>query len=326
MQQFRIGRLNGRYTVVWNLLDGRRRRFRPEAPSRKEAEAEALDLIRKEAMEKSEGTTADLWPMYLAEREGRQAHATMTSTAKAILPAFGHLRPDQITVQDCRSYATRAMAAGKPPGTAWTELGHLRIVLNWAERKGLIEKAPLIELPKKPAPKDRYLTRDEIKRLLGAEAAPHIALAIRLMLGTAGRQGAILELTWDRVDFRRRQIDLRVDGASPRKGRAIVPMNNMLFDALTEAKSAALSDHVIEWSGKSVESIRRGFSRAVADAKLRDASMHTLQHTSAVHMVGRREHRGNRAVSRAFQSVDHLQGLRTLQPDTSQKGRDDSRF
>ncbi len=33
--------------------------------------------------------------------------------------------------------------------------------------------------------------------------------AILLMLTTAGRVGAILDLTWDRVDFDRAQIDLR---------------------------------------------------------------------------------------------------------------------
>lgn len=240
MQQYRIGRLNGRYTVAWNLADGRRRRFRLEARTRKEAEAEALDVIRKETMSTSGGTIADLWPLYLAEREGRRAHATMTSTGKVLLAAFGHLRPEQVTVQDCREYARARMDAGRSQGTAWTELGHLRIVLNWAAKKGLIEKAPMIELPQKPAPKDRYLTRAEAIRLIGAEAEPHILLAIKLMLGTAGRKGAILELTWDRVDFRRHTIDLRAQGSGPRKGRALVPMNPMLLDALTEAKDTAL--------------------------------------------------------------------------------------
>nr|WP_145398592.1 site-specific integrase [Paracoccus sulfuroxidans] len=285
MQQFRIGRLNGRYTVAWNLADGRRRRFRLEARTRKEAEAEALDVIRKETMTASEGTVADMWPLYLAEREGRSASSTMRSTGKTLLPAFGHLRPDQITVQDCRDYGQQRMDAGKSQGTVWTELGHLRIVLNWAAKKGLIEKAPLIELPPKPAPKDRYLTRAEAIRLVNAEAEPHVQLAIKLMLGTAGRQGAILDLTWDRVDFRRHTIDLRVEGGGPRKGRALVPMNPMLHEALTEAKAAALSDYVIEWHGKKVQSIRKGFSRAVANAGLKDVGMHTLRHTAAVHMV-----------------------------------------
>ena len=44
------------------------------------------------------------------------------------------------------------------------------------------------------------------------------ALEIILMLSTAGRLGAILDLTWDRVDFTRDQIRLRRDDNVTRKG------------------------------------------------------------------------------------------------------------
>jgi integrase len=77
-------------------------------------------------------------------------------------------------------------------------------VLNWAAKKGLIERAPFIELPPKPAPRERHLTRAEATALL-AEAQPHILLAIRVMLSTAARVGAVLDLTWDRVDLDRRR-------------------------------------------------------------------------------------------------------------------------
>lgn len=42
---------------------------------------------------------------------------------------------------------------------------------------------------------------------------------------------------------------------------------------------------MIEWNGKPVQSIRKVFARAVANAGLRDVGMHTLRHTAAVHMV-----------------------------------------
>ncbi|MBJ6372115.1 hypothetical protein [Sedimentitalea arenosa] len=75
------------------------------------------------------------------------------------------------------------------------------------------------------------------------------------MLTTAGRVPAILELTWGRVDFTPRQINLRT-GDGLRKGRAIVPMNETIHAALLEARRAALSDHVIEWAAKPVKSIK----------------------------------------------------------------------
>src|SRR5690606_28977802 len=101
-------------------------------------------------------------------------------------------------------------------------LGHLRTVFVWAHQRRLIDHAPAVERPPKPAPKDRWLTDAEIRKLLDAPMAHHIRLAILLMLSTAARVGAVLELRWDRVDFERGQIDLRASDIGPRKGRAVV--------------------------------------------------------------------------------------------------------
>lgn len=284
MREYRIGRLKGKFVVSW-WVDGKRRRYRIDADTLRDAEREARDIILRETAPAGGATVADLWPAYLADRAGRRAERNMRSTGNVILPHFGALRPDQITTADCRGYAARRRGAGKSVGTVWTELGHLRIVLNWAAKQGLIDRAPAIDMPPKPAPKDRYLTRAEIDRLLAADAEPHIALAIRLMLMTGGRVGAILELTWDRVDLDRGQINLRLDDGGPRKGRAVVPVNPALRAALIEARKSALSDHVIEWAGGPVKSIRRGFARAVVNAGLKDVTPHTLRHTAAVHMA-----------------------------------------
>ena len=285
MRQINIGRLKGRYVVSWKGDDGRRRRFRLEALSRKEAEAEAIDVFRRETVTASGQTVEALWKLYLNERQGRPIVKSMSSTVKAMSRPFGALRPDQITVEHCREYDISRRSAGIRQGTVWTELGHLRIVLNWAEKKGLIDRAPHIELPQKPAPRERHLTRAEALSLLNAEAQPHILLAIRLMLSTAGRVGAILDLTWDRVDMERRRINLRSEGTGPRKGRAVVPINDTLYEKLAEARLAAQTEFVIEWNGKPVRSIRKGFGVAVRSAGLKDVTIHTLRHSAAVMMV-----------------------------------------
>jgi integrase len=168
----------------------------------------------------------------------------------AVLPHFGALRPDQITTQDCRNYTAMRRKTGIMDGSIWTELGHLRAVMNWSARGSMIDRPPVIECPSKPAPKERYLTRPEIDRLLAVRCEPHIKLAILLMLSTAGRVSAILELTWDRVDMDRNQINLRTGDTETRKGRAVMPINAGLRAALQEAREAALSDHVIEWAAR----------------------------------------------------------------------------
>lgn len=209
----------------------------------------------------------------------------MIDTGKTILPVFGALEPHQITTQDCRDYVEKRRAIGRKDGTIRTELGHLRTSLSWAEKHRMIEHAPHIERPAMPTPKERYLSRAEIDRLLSMDGDPHIRLAILLMLTTAGRVGAILELTWDRVDMIRGQINLRLEGDGPRKGRAVVPINNTLRAALVAAKAHAMSEFVVEYAGGQIGSIKTGFRNACAKAGLKGVTPHVLRHTAAVHMV-----------------------------------------
>lgn len=228
---------------------------------------------------------SDLWSAYRDHLGERPSAKTLGYTGKAVLAHFGALRPDQISVQDCRAYITLRTKQGRKRGAIWTELGHLRSCFTWSEKVGLIERAPYIERPQKPAPKDRFLTHAEIDRLLSANCEAHIRLAILLMLATAGRVSAILDLTWDRVDLDNGRIDLRIDSDGPRKGRAVVPINASLRAALVTAAEAAMSDFVVEWNGAQVRSIRKGFTSAARNAGLRGVSPHVLRHTAGVHMA-----------------------------------------
>ncbi len=79
----------------------------------------------------------------------------------------------------------------------------------------------------------------------------------------SARLSAILQLTWDHVDFNKRTIDFRINrdqddilDTSGQKGRAKVDMNKTLFDALDFAKRYRRCDHVIEWNGKPVKSVK----------------------------------------------------------------------
>jgi integrase len=284
--QYRLGRLNGRFVVSWYGTDGKRRRHRLAGATREEAASEAIDLIRRETAGPGERlTVASLWAKYRAEKDGRRVAVAMFHEWKAMGPHFGHLRPDQVSTDECRAYIERRRGQGKHDGTIWTELGHLRSVFNWAAKHSLIARSVPVERPPKPAPKDRYLTLPEIDRLLAADGAHHIKLAIHLMLSTAARVTAVLELTWDRVDFDGGKINLRTDALGPRKGRAVVPMNAGLRAALSHARQLALTDYVVEWNGEPVRSIKTGFNAVVKAAGLVGVTPHVLRHSAAVHMV-----------------------------------------
>ncbi|MEM0922801.1 MAG: site-specific integrase, partial [Pseudomonadota bacterium] len=186
-------------------------------------------------------------------------------------------------------------------------------------KRGLIEKAPHILRPPKPPPRDRWMTREEARAMIDAAAWPHARLAMILLLSTAARVSAILELTWDRVDFEAGTIQLSDDlNSSRKKSRATVPMNAMARAALTEAKTGAVSDHVIEYGGKPIKSLKKAIAGAAKRAKLEGISAHVFRHTAAVWMAEGRVpmeriaqflgHRDSKVTERIYArfSPDHL--------------------
>lgn len=97
----------------------------------------------------------------------------------------------------------------------------------------------------------------------------------------------MLELTWGQVSFDAGTIDLRSrDVVNPltkrvRKGRSIVPMTDEARFELVRAREGALTDHVIEYGGEPIQSIRTGFNAAAKRSGVDDVTPHTLRHTVA---------------------------------------------
>lgn len=281
MSDWRLTRLRGEYCLTWYEGDIRRR-YRLGTSDAKEAARRAP--ARYAELTRPRGSTvSDLWEGYVLDMEGRAVVGTMKHTWKALRDRFGPTEAEAVSIADCRAHTDARRKAGIKDGTIHTELGHLRMVLLWAKRNKLINSVPDIERPSKPEPKDAYLTRGEVSGMLAASISPHIVLAILLLIGTGARIAAALQLTWDRVDFERRMIQLRnpFDKAK-RKGRATVPMNDTLFKALQTSHKVALSPFVIEWGGMPVKSIKRGLKAAGTAIGRPDVSPHMLRHSAAV--------------------------------------------
>lgn len=295
---YRLGQLHGEAVVVWRDEAGRHRvrlGVRSELEGRSALDAWARKRSLLVAAQRGP-TVRELFEAYRTDRgkDGKLV-ANFGWDWKALAPRFGKLRASDITADLCRQYAQERLDDGRKPGTIWTELTRLRSCLNWAAKRGLVDRAPYVWVPTKPAPRDRVLTREEVARLLASCIEPHVRLFTVLALTTGGRSGALLALTWDRVDFEAGTINLwsrpEVNPLTKatRKSRAIVPMNALSRTALAAAAEIALSDHVIEYMGEPIKSIRRGFSEAVKRAKLGpDVTPHILRHTTASWMLNAR--------------------------------------
>jgi len=268
----RLKLYRGKWSVVWHDGRGTRRRSLG-TPDRATAERRFKDV----KIEAPDDTVEDAVTLYLAERQDQaRSYESMLASWKATKPMFGHLRPDQIDAKLGRQFAAKRRATGRKNGTVIRDLSFLRTALKWAKRPGAT-----FELPSAPPPKDRHLTRAEYDRLLAACISPHIKLFVTLALATGARASALLELTWDRVDFEKGRIALS-KGEERRKGRATVRMSQRARVALQEAYEARSIEHVIEYGGMPVASVKRAFREACARAKLKGVTPHVLRHTAAV--------------------------------------------
>jgi integrase len=187
-------------------------------------------------------TVEYVWNGYMEALGRKPAGITMGFETRPVISFFRAFPAGAVSENDCRNYCVCRKEIGRKDGTIRTELGRLRSALKWAEKKGLITKAPAIWRPPMPAPRDLRITQSQAIRILSACQTPHVRLFVILALTTGARTAAILGLTWHRVDFDGRLIDL-ADPARPRpkKGRAIVPINRTAIAALTEARGGALT-------------------------------------------------------------------------------------
>lgn len=280
MPTYRAKLYRGKFYAVWTAGDGSTKRQALRTTDREEAERRLIDFRRDMAAPVG-STVGDYVQAYLDYKEGRiRDHVRLAGAWKMAQETFGHLRPDQITPELCTEYTEARRAMGRSDGTVLKEINTIRQALNWSK-----VTTARFEAPAAPPPRDRYLTKEDARKLLDGCSQPHVRLFVMLALHTAGRRGAVLGLTWDRVDMDRGRINLAVVGETNRKRRATVPITDQLRPELVAAKEAAQTPYVIEYAGDRVLNIKKGFAAAVRRAGLDDVTPHDLRHTAAVWMA-----------------------------------------
>lgn len=286
----------GQLAIVW--WDGGQRRRLATGTADATRARQALEDFRTQLDARPlKLSVAEALDRYVAEREGKiTALSRLKEAAKPLKAALGQLRVDQVHQTQWDSYARsrvtqpprRARPDFKPrpvsSGTLRREFNVLRATLRRAWKAGHLARPPALEPPADSAPRDRYLTKDEARRLLEACVAPHVKVFVALAIFTGARRASILALTWDRVDFRHGRVDFQEPGRRlTAKRRGIAPMNASLRTILEEAHQIRESDYVVEYAGGPVpHGLRWSFARLCTRAKLTwRPTPHHLKHSVA---------------------------------------------
>lgn len=227
-------------------------------------------------------------------------YGTLVLALTHIRPFFQHLRISQLSRQLGRDYVDyrrkRGVVSVDKDGkenrrdisnaTIAKELSILNAALNHVKREGWIGQVPVMQLPPSPPPKDKWMNTEQVRVFVNSLKTPHIKLFALLALHTLSRKTAVLQLQWSQVDMENRLIDFNTPGrVRTNKRRVPVPINNILFATLQDAQELGQSDNVIEFHGKQVLDIKKGFTAAAAVAGMPWVTPHILRHTGATLMA-----------------------------------------
>lgn len=274
------------YRGKWCVYTGRGRRISLHTTDRALAEQRFADLKAQAARKII--TVGEIVDAYIEDRKAIPSHPIMKFQWKNAKKHFENLLPEHITRDVCRAYIDQRKGPVKDDGaednapaneTIRKEIGIVRAAVRWK----FPNSSAVFELPPTSPPRENYLSREQYKTLLASCKLHHLKLFVMLAIATAGRKTAILELTWDRVDFERGLISLG-KGEKTAKGRATVPMTENLRLALKDAEKVAMSSYVVEYAGAAVGKIDKGFREAAKRAKV-DVTPHDLRRSAAIWMA-----------------------------------------
>ena len=233
-------------------------------------------------------TVADALDIYIDERAPQVADPDrIADCIAALVPILGPLTLDKITGEACRRYGK---ARDRAPGTIRKELGTLRAAIRHCYHEGYITSAPAVKLPPKPAPRDRWLTRDEAARLIRAAyrnpKAKHLARFILIALYTGTRSEAILSMgympstTGGHVDTEKGVMYRRGTGKVETKKRTpTVPVPPRLLAHLRRWERMG-ARWVVEIDGQRVGSLKTAWRTALREAGIEHCTKHDLRHTA----------------------------------------------
>ena len=128
-----------------------------------------------------------------------------------LIPALGRVPLSKLQPADVQAYVNELAKRGLSPYTVRNHRAVLRRALSDALKLGLVVRnvAQLVTLPRLPTEEVEPLSTDEARRFLDTVRGSRDEMLYRVALGLGMRQGELLGLSWNAVDFEAQTITVR---------------------------------------------------------------------------------------------------------------------
>ena len=247
---------------------------------------------------------------WLAGAQSRYAALTWQRLESLIrvhlIPRLGTMPLQSITASDLNSAYARWCEEGLSRRTVLQQHLWIHRILNQALREGRVRQnaAALADRPRYQRREMRFLTHEEVARLMEAAAGTWYAPLFALALATGARRGELLALKWEDVDFARSTLSIRralestsrygVREKTTKSGKSrVVDLPASALELLRRHRVSRALDRIEPgyvfpgpdngpWDPNKVSQHFRHFRYL---AKLKGASFHSLRHTAATQML-----------------------------------------
>ncbi|MFI5347730.1 MAG: tyrosine-type recombinase/integrase, partial [Elusimicrobiota bacterium] len=296
----RIYQRSGKKGVYWYLdynVDGRRLRKRV-GRSKRLADLALADiqvkLERKELgfQAKDKGLT-DFIVEYLAYAKSNKARQSYERDTYIIKNFTDFIKADKlsaITPGKLEAYKVHRRENGAKLTTVNRELNTIKAMLNKAVAWGSLAQSPAKSVQKfrEPRRQVRYLSKDEVRTILKA-ADDRLRPIIEVFLHTGFRRDELVHLAWADIDFKNRALSVQSkDDWHPKDYEARhIPMTPRLKEVLEELPRKDGGFVFRNGSGNILNGIvlARTFRVLLRSVGIKSASIHTMRHTFASHLV-----------------------------------------
>ncbi|MHC4250242.1 MAG: tyrosine-type recombinase/integrase [Planctomycetota bacterium] len=298
-----VVRRQGAWWIDW--YEGGRRRRKKTAVSTKTEAKRLLEKVKAKMLPRELGlfdpklSCAELVTRYLNALQGTRSRSTYTSAELSLRHFFTWCRAKtaaKLTPELAENFAAKRKKDNVSVRTINIELTNLKACLNWGVGNGLIPRNPLARLKRlkgESKGRTRFLSEDEIRRLLQAAKDTVYHDIFYVLIRTGMRKSELAHLRWEDIDFTHSLI--RVGGHRDEHGtddtkthkERHLPMDTDLAEVIARQIRRRGCPHVFGTANGTVRAnnFNRELKKHAGRAGIDDVTLHTLRHTFASHLV-----------------------------------------